>query len=87
MVDAADMRAHILNICEGCFLVHENNNLFVRRALSDHVDVRFGFALTAIDDLLDLINFVVLEFWKYLFDLESVHHCIEVLGFRRSLGI
>jgi len=62
MVNAADVRVHIPDVYIGYFLVHRNNNLFVRRALSDHIDVRFGFALAAVDDLLYLVNFVVLKF-------------------------
>jgi len=81
------VRARILNIHVGCFLVHGNNNLFARRALSGHINARLGFALTAVDDFLDLVDFVVLEFWKHLFDLESVHCCIGVLEFRKSLGV
>ena len=86
MVDAADVRVCILDVCVGCFLVYGNNNLFARRALGGHIDVRLGFTL-AIIDLLDLVNFVILEFQEHLFDLESVHCCIGVLGFRRGLGI
>jgi len=80
------VRIHILDVYVGYFLVYRNNNLFVRGSLSSHINVRLGFALAIIDDLLDLIDLIVLELWKHLFDLESVYHCIEVLGFRRSLG-
>ena len=87
MVDVAYMRVCILNECVGYFLVYRNNNLLARGFLSGHVDARLRFVLATIDDLLDLINLVVLEFWEHLFDLESVHCCIRVLGFKRSLGI
>ena len=84
MVDVAYMRVCILNECVGYFLVYRNNNLLARGFLSGHVDARLRFVLATIDDLLDLINLVVLEFWEHLFDLESVHCCIRVLGFKRS---
>jgi len=87
MVDIAYVRVHILDVCIGCFLVHRNNNLFVRGSLSGHFDVRLGFALAAIDDLLDLVDLVVLKFGEHLFDLESIHYCIGVLEFRKSLSI
>ena len=87
MVNVVNVRAHILDVHVGCFLVHGNNNLFARRALSGYINMRLGFALATIDDFLDLVDFVVLEFREHLFDLESVYCCIGVLRFRRSLGI
>jgi len=87
MVNIAYMKVHIFDVHVGCFFVYGNNNLFVRGFLSSHIEARLGFALTAVDDLLDLVDLVVLEFWEHLFDLKSVHHCIRVLELRRSLGI
>ena len=81
------MKARIFNVYIGCFFVHRNNNLFTRRTLCSYVNLRFGFAFTSIDDLLNLVNFVVLEFWKHLFDFESVHHCIKLLRFGKGLDI
>jgi len=40
---------------------HGHNNLFAGRALSGHINLRLGFALTSIDDLLDLVNFLILK--------------------------
>ena len=51
------------------------------------VNSRFGFAFASIDDLLNLVNFVVLELWEHFFDFESVHCCIRLLRFGRDLGI
>jgi len=36
--------------------------------------LRFTLAITVIDDFLDLVNFVILEFEKHLLDFESVYH-------------
>ena len=60
MVNAVDVRVHILDVCISCFLVHGNNDLLVRRVLSGHINMRLGFALTTVNDLLDLVDFVVL---------------------------
>jgi len=76
------VRVCILDECIGCFFVHENNNLFARGSLGDYIELRLGLALTTVDNLLNLINLVILEFWEYFFDLESVHHCVGVLGFK-----
>jgi len=82
MVDVAYMKVHILDKCVGCFLVYGNDNLFARGSLGSHIESRLGFALATINDLLNLIDLVILEFRKHLFDLESVYYCIGVLGFR-----
>jgi len=87
MINSTDIRAHIFDVCIGCFFVYENDNLFARRALCGHVNSRFGFVFASIDDLLNLVNFVVLEFWEHLFDFESVYCCIRLLRFGRGLGI
>jgi len=77
----------VLDILIGRLLAYRYNNLFVGRALSGHIDMRLGFVLTSIDDLLELIYFLILKSCEHLFDLESVHHGIRTLRFGRSLGI
>ena len=63
----------ILDIFIGCLLIYGHNDLFTERAPGGHVDARFWFALTSIDNLLNLVDFLILEFWEHLFDLEHVH--------------
>jgi len=55
------VRACILDILTGYLLAHRYNNLFAGRALGGHIDSRLGFALAFIDNLLDLINFLILK--------------------------
>jgi len=70
------MSACILDISAGHLFVHRNDNLFAGRALSSHVDarLRFTFTITAVNDFLDLVNFVILEFGEHFLDFKSVHH-------------
>ena len=51
-------------------IVHRDNNLFPRRALHDYIDFQFGLAF-AIDNFLNVFNFLCLEIQENLFDLED----------------
>jgi len=74
----------ILDILVGCLFVHEYNNLFARQALSYHINVRLGLALTSIDDFLDLINFSILKFWEHFLDFECVYGSIGALELKEA---
>jgi len=87
LVDAADVVTSVFDILVGHLFVHRYNNLFARWALSCHIDVVLGLALTSIDNFLDLINFSILKFREYFLDFEHVHGGIGALGFGRSLSI
>ena len=64
-------------------IVHKNNNLFPRRALHGHIDFQFKLAF-AIDDILNVFNFLCLEIQEGLFDLEDIS---GVDGWLRCLSI
>ena len=66
-VDVEHMHAWVLDevICTN--VIHWNNDLFVQRAFSGHVDLQFGLILTAYD-FLDNFNFFALKVWESLFD-------------------
>ena len=81
------MVTSVLDILIGHLLIHGYNNLFARQALSCHIDVRLGLALTTIDVFLDLIDFLILKFRKHFLDFECVHGGIGALGFGRSLSV
>jgi len=51
-------------------IIHRDNNLFPREALHSYIDFWFGLAF-AIDDVLNVFNFLCLEIWEGLFDLED----------------
>jgi len=68
--------ACVLDIFIGHLLVYGHNDLFAGRALGSHIDARLWFALAPIDNILDLVDFLILKFWEHLFDLESVHNSV-----------
>ena len=70
-----------------CLIIHGNNDLLTKGTFHSHIDLRFCFVLDAIDNFLNLINFLVLKFWEHLFDFESVYRDVIVLRYKRSLSI
>ena len=87
MINADDVCACILDVPSGHLIAHGNNDLLMGRTLGGHIDVRLWFALTAINDFLNLIDFLILKLKKHFFDFESVHSNVRVLRFERSLSV
>ena len=49
---------------------HGDNNLFSRQSLGCHLDARFRLNL-AIDDIVDLINFLGIKGWECFLDFQN----------------
>jgi len=87
MINANDVHACILSILSSYLIAHGNNDLLMRRALGGHIDVELWFALAAINDFLNLIDFLILKLREHFLDFKSVHSNVRVLRFERSLSI
>jgi len=59
----------------------------MERALSGHIDAGLWFALTTVNDFLNLIDFLILQLKEHFFDFESIHSNVRVLRFKRSLSV
>jgi len=70
MINTDSVYTCILGILSGHLIAHGNNNLLTERALGGHIDAELWFALNAINDFLNLINFLILELREYFLDFE-----------------
>ena len=69
MIDIDDMQSRILGESFTQFIGHWNDDLFMRRAFSGHVDPWLWFTFVLIDDFLNSINLLVRKLWERFLDL------------------
>ena len=53
MIDVHNVHVRVLDKLLGKLIIHQYNDLLVRRALHGHIDLQFGLDIETINDLLD----------------------------------
>jgi len=69
VIDIDDMQSRILGESFTQFIGHRNDDLFMQRVFSGHVDPWLWFTFVLIDDFLNSINLLVRKLWERFLDL------------------
>ena len=77
------MKQAILHEFADVITIHWNNDLFSRWSFRGYLNARFGICV-AIDNFVDLINFLNTKSWEGIFDFDNF---IRITGLFRYLYI